>query len=304
MIKISSVLTVAFAMMVTACGEGVVSVTNESYESKIAIEGFLVPHQPVTKIRVARNFPIDANLRSFELLLPNAEVKLIDESSGREYQLTFHRSRFDFDSNYFEYQGDDLIIECGKSYTLEVTATIDGQQRYTRATTTVPQEGFRIVQVNYDSLVYRQRGENGEVLTFELIIERSPGTTFYINTVRALDASSATFVYDNPFARLEPKEVDEDLDDFVYYYDWLQDTPATAGQSRVDVFWFALWFYGRYEIITYAADRNYKEFLQTYNDVQEPDGNFHEPKFHFDGDGIGVFGSLIADTVYVKVLKD
>ncbi len=32
------------------------------------------------------------------------------------------------------------------------------------------------------------------------------------------------------------------------------------------------------------------------------DGNFHEAKFNIDGDGIGVFGSVIADTVYVDVV--
>ena len=54
----------------------------------------------------------------------------------------------------------------------------------------------------------------------------------------------------------------------------------------------------------YATDDNYREFVQTYNDVQEDDGNFHEAKFNIDGDGIGVFGSMIADTAYIEVLRN
>jgi hypothetical protein len=49
------------------------------------------------------------------------------------------------------------------------------------------------------------------------------------------------------------------------------------------------------------VDKNYREFLQTYNDVQEEDGNFHEAKFNIEGDGIGVFGSVVTDTVYIEI---
>ena len=49
--------------------------------------------------------------------------------------------------------------------------------------------------------------------------------------------------------------------------------------------------------------KNYMQFLQTWDDVKEPDGNYHEPKFNFEGDGIGVFGSVVADTTYLTVTK-
>ena len=38
--------------------------------------------------------------------------------------------------------------------------------------------------------------------------------------------------------------------------------------------------------------------------VKEIDGNYHEPAFHFEGDGIGVFGSAIADTAYFWILRE
>ena len=64
-----------------------------------------------------------------------------------------------------------------------------------------------------------------------------------------------------------------------------------------------MWFYSEYEITVYAADRNYSSFLQTFDEVQEEDGNFHEPVFSIEGEGIGVFGSYIRDRVVVSVRR-
>lgn len=297
------------AIFVFSCGEGTVSVTNESYEPKIVIEGFLVPHQKVDIIRINRNFRIDENLRTTSLLpsINLTHVSIIDNDNGVEYELDFRRpapDEEDFLENYYWFSdSDELIIDYGKSYTLDVSTRIDGKQLSANATTTVPQQGFRITQINYDSLSYRQRDENGNIKGFEIFIDRSQETTFYVVTVKPVNASTETFIYDNPYGDFSEDEVEEDLIDFSYRWGWIQDTPATAGQSKVEIFWSSLWFYSEYEVIIYAADKNYKEFLQTYNEVQEPDGNFHEPIFNIEGDGMGVFASVIPDTIYLKVLK-
>jgi len=63
-------------------------------------------------------------------------------------------------------------------------------------------------------------------------------------------------------------------------------------------------FYGEHEIVVYATDRHYQRFLQTFDQVQEEDGNFHEPAFAIEGDGIGVFGSVVMDKIRVEVLRE
>ena len=50
-------------------------------------------------------------------------------------------------------------------------------------------------------------------------------------------------------------------------------------------------------------DRNFRDFQATHEVTQGADGNHHEPAFHIDEDGIGVFGSAIVDTVYFNVLR-
>ena len=119
-----------------------------------------------------------------------------------------------------------------------------------------------------------------------------------------MNASLNNFIYDNAFdSEIETEDLLDDMNSYKFNYDWIQDTPMTAGRTQTDLYWFNLWFYDTYEIVILAADRNYRDYLRTYNDVQEIDGNFHEPKFYLEGDGIGVFGSAVTDTVYVKVVK-
>jgi len=295
---IKALVLLLIALIVLSCGEGKVSVDPNQYEPKIAIEGYLFPHKQVDRIYIWRNFRVDANLTRMNLALPNAEVTITDLQTGDVYPLTYLA-----DSVYFQYPGSDLIIDYGKSYRLDVSATVEGKNLQASSTTTVPNSGLKIVSLNYDTLKYYQRDANDDIINFNIGIERSPGTNFYLATVLALDADVNTFVYDNPFTEQTPEDVAKDLDDYRYNYEWIQDTPTTPGQSSIEIFWFDLWFYSRYEVIIYAADKNYQDFLKTYNDVQEIDGNFHEPLFHIEGDGIGVFASAVIDTVYLNVVE-
>ena len=101
----------------------------------------------------------------------------------------------------------------------------------------------------------------------------------------------------------DEKEYDEDIERFTFNTTWIQNTPTSAGYSILKLFWFDFYFYSDYEIIVYAVDENYRKYLQTFQDVREPDGNFHEAAFSFEGDGIGVFGSYIADTTFISVTR-
>ena len=298
-------LLIAIAFIIVSCGEGVVEVTNESYEPKIAIEGYLIAGQLVDKIRISRNFPINANLTRMSLLPEVNEtiVTITDITEDRTYFLTFHVAQDNQLENYYwQYNSQNLTITPGKSYRLDVTANIDGQQLQASSTTTVPDSGFSIAQTNYNQLSFREKDQNDNLKEFEVTINRSAETTFYLATLQALNASTNNFIYDHPFYNEEPEDLD--IEDYDYIYGWIQDTPTTPGQSNFTVFWVNIWFYDTYEIVVYATDDNYKEFVQTYNDVQEPDGNFHEAKFNIEGDGIGVFGSMIADTAYIEVLRN
>jgi hypothetical protein len=296
-------------LWITGCGDPQVRVTNTSYEPRIVIAGLLMPDHPVNEIHISRNFRVNENPSQTPLLLPDAMAVLIEEETGERFELTFtpvesaFGAFFDFQKSFFAYQGEEnLTIRHGADYTLEVSAEMEGQELFARATTTVPERGFRIAAVSHERFRYRERGTDDEVITPELTIERSPGTDFHLMTAVPLAPSPTSFIYDNPFTDEDPNNLD--LGDFVYEFEWIQNTPLGSGLSSMQIFWWDLWFYGQHRIVVYAADANYASFLQTFDEVQEDDGNFHEPVFSIEGDGIGYFGSAIPDTVHVEILRD
>ncbi|KAA3605844.1 MAG: DUF4249 family protein [Calditrichaeota bacterium] len=301
-----NLLLLLTAILMASCGNPSVTFDKNDYEPQIVFDAYIFANEPITRIGIRRNFPLNSNISILELLLPTADVKLTDEN-GNDYQLTFNDSTW-----YHEYLGTDLVIETGKSYTLSATAEIDGQTVSASSTTTLPEAGFNIAElrklfpngntVATDSITYREKDENDEPILLNVKYNRSPGTTFYAFSYEALNADSANYIYDNPFTDEKPEDVQFDLEDWQYQWDWIQNTPKDAGTSDSDIQWFSTWFYGEYEVNMYAADKNFGDYMSTHTEVQEPDGNFHEAKFHIEGDGIGIFGSAIREKFYFTVL--
>ncbi len=291
-----------FSVSFLACGEGVIVIDDSTYEPKIVIEGYLSPFKPVENIRLMRNFPINTTFDRDEIILREAEAAITDESTGKVYAL-----EFDAESGSYRYAGDDLVIAPEHSYTLNVSATIDGRRLSAWSTTTTPATGFRIdlERSRLGSLPYHARSATGELEFFQLAFQRSPGIDFYVLSSRALDASEDSFIFNNTFFSPDSEFVAENLEDLQFNVTWLQGLKPLPFNSPTifNVGWYMFFFYGRHELTLYAGDQNYKDFFLTYNQVQELDGNFHEPVFHIKGDGIGVFGSVIAETVLVEVTR-
>lgn len=301
-----NLLLLLTAILMISCGNPTVSLNKDDYEPQIVFDAFIFANESVDRIGIRRNIPLNSNFQILDLLLPSADVKLTD-AAGNDYQLTFNDSTW-----YHEYLGTDLVIEPGNSYTLTATAEIDGQTVTASSTTIVPKGGFQIEELRLqsidgtsvvtDSIYYREKDENGELKLYNVKYQRSPETTFYAFSYKALDADSSTYIYDNPFTDEDPEDVQYDLEDWQYEWDWVQNTPKEAGISDVDIQWFSMWFHGKYEVNMYAADKNFGDYMSTHIEVQEPDGNFHEAKFHIEGDGIGIFGSAIREKFYFTVL--
>ena len=135
-------------------------------------------------------------------------------------------------------------------------------------------------------------------------LQRSPGTTFYLLTAVPLDPSADSYIDDNAFTDETSEDLSRnDIIDYSYNAEWIQNTPPTAGISTMDVFWWDVWFYGEHRVTIFAADDNYRRFLQTFDDAEEEDGNFHEPVFALEGDGIGYFGSALVDSVSLTITR-
>jgi hypothetical protein len=298
----------AFGLPVVAagCGEGTINLDDFSYRPQIVINGFLLAGHPVTDIRIQRNFPVSGDIDKSDQYLTDAAVTLTHVDLGLSYPLL---NNGDDEINYFFYPGA-LRVGYGQTYRLDVTAVIDGDTLHAVSTTTVPEAGFGILpdSSSLGAMYYLERDSvTRDLRYFSVAFDRSPGTQFYAISMKARYARPSTFIYspENPFVGPEVDSVDvlENLGSLRTTTQWIQDAPIEPGVSRSNIFWFFLHFYGEYDLFVYAGDQNFKDFIQTYDQVQDIDGNFYEPVFHIDGDGIGVFASAVVDTASFTILK-
>ena len=303
----SSSITLFPLVLMTAffysCGKTSVSIDETTYEPKIVIIGYLYPGKPVSNIRITRNFPIGTVIDKEQMSLSAADVRVTDIESGKTYQLAFNNF-----SAWFEYTGSDWLINYGKSYRLDVAAVVAGQPLTASSVTAVPEKGLQINLENsiYGDLHYRQTDEKGAIISPRVAYEQSPDAAFYLLSISALDASLESFIYENPFGFDIQDALDggATIDDFKYRARWTRPENKTGDYSIIEINWFLLWFYGSHRLLLYAGDQNFYHFYNTHRNVQEIDGNLHEPLFDIDGDGIGVFGSAVVDTLYLNVFPN
>jgi len=286
-----------------SCGKTSVSIDERTYEPKIVIIGYLYPNQPITAIRISRNFPIGTVIDKTEIALRDADVRLTDLADVRTYQLVYNP-----DSAFFEYPGTELKIGYGNSYRLDVAATIENTYLEASSVTTVPQKGLviNLEESIYGAMPYRRQNENGEIISPRVVFEQSPDASFYLLSMDAMDASLETFIYENPFGFDIQDALDggATINDFKYRARWTRPENKSGDYSLIEVNWFLIWFYGRHRLLLYAGDQNFFHFYNTHRNVQEIDGNLHEPLFDIDGDGIGVFGSAVTDTIYLNIFPN
>lgn len=299
-------LVIGFFVLLTACGEGKVNFSELPYEPKIVINAFITPGQPAQDIRIQRNFPVGEDIDRNAQYLTDAVVTLTKVETNTTVTLVNNHL---IPGNQF-YDSAGAAIEFGKEYRLDVTAVIDGDTLRASSTTLTPNPGVQIVpeMSKLDPMHYVERDSlTDDVKYFHVAFQRSPGTQFYAISMKSLAAEQSNFIYppDNPFFpdNFDSSDVVENLPSLATTAIWLQDTPPDAGISESDLFWFFLTFYGPYRLTIYAGDQNFKDFVQTYDQVQDIDGNFYEPVFHIEGDGIGVFASFVADTTGFTILR-
>ncbi len=288
-------------LLISGCGDVSVNIDKDMYEPKIVFDAYIIPDQPIDNIRIMRNYGLGQEIDVTQLFLYDAEVTLTDVTAGTSVPLEF------LPNFAFGYKGNDFAIESNKAYRLNVNAVIDGKALSASSVTTVPDaKGFGIDRANsfLEPVQYRKKDENGDLMRLKIVFDQSPTTESYVTSIVALDAAENTFIEDNAYGF--PKEdllENNFLNELAHQFLWNQTQATNGHQAEIAIEWFTIWFYGNYRAVLYAADKNYTDYSLTHNAIQEMDGNLLEPKFHIEGDGIGVFGSFVPDTVYFEILR-
>jgi hypothetical protein len=301
--KLAVIIFIAIsALILSSCGKTSVSIDESTYEPKIVINGYIYPNHPISGIRITRNFAIGQTIDKNIINLNDAEVSITDMSANKDYPLVYQES-----TASFIYPGIDIIISYGGSYRLNVRASIDGNQLRASSVTTVPLEGLEIDRDKsiYGNIYYRQTNENGQLVNPRVNYSQSEEAAFFLLSISSLNASVETFIYENPFGFDIQEALDEGvkIEDIQYTSQWSRPENQNNGDAVMEISWYQIWFYGAYRLILYAGDQNFYHYYNTHGNVREADGNLHEPIFDIDGDGIGVFGSAVTDTVYLNILK-
>jgi hypothetical protein len=300
-IIINFFITILLVGIFSSCGNTSVDVGENTYEPKIVFEGYLYPEMKVENIKITRNFPVNIVIDNNAIALSDASVKLTDLNSNVEYNLDFDPVK----KSYY-YKGNDLLIGYGKSYKLRVQALVAGKQLTAESETTVPQKGFNINRTSSSlgSFKFREKDLYGESKTAKIVFNQSQGVDFYAIGIIALDAAKETYIVENPlFESDDTLKFEDHFNNHKYISDCIAFINANGSSSNFEISWMHTWFYGKYQVILYAGDQNFKDYFITHGDIMEMDGNLHEPRFHIKGDGIGVFGSAIADTAYFEIIR-
>jgi hypothetical protein len=294
-----SLFVIVVLIYLSGCGEGHVDITDAFYSPKIVINAYVFGGQKVQNIKITRNIPLTQNIDTSSIILPDAMVKIIDLSNNKEYLLTYNPLKLSY-----EYAENDLIVDYGKSYKIDVQARIDGKDLHASSITTVPLSGLKADKYDLGTMPYRETDENGIVKKINIGFRPSENSSATIFSVVALEASTSSFIYNNYYySEKDTQKIEHAL--FRYKQNYVYQIGIAPGtlDFLIAVDWYNVWFYGRYRVIIYAADKNFYDYCITAQNVMELDGNFHEPKMHIDGEGVGVFGSAVTDTVYFTIIK-
>jgi hypothetical protein len=271
-------------LLTLSCGDPNLDLTEVQYEPKIVVAGYLYPGRAVDGIRIYRNFPLNTPIDTLSIIVKDASVSI-------------NNIPLKYDPFTFSYYNESITVQGGTTYTLRVSGTIDGKALATSSSTTTPAPSFKLVNKNLGTFHY------GEEFPIRFIPDCN--ATFYAFLFSPAVATLDNFIYDNNYIpNIDPEELELRLGTFQNMHNFiLHVLPGSVDTAHQTVRGMNTWFYTDYKTIIYAGDDNFKHFVLSGKNVQELDGNFHEPIQHFTGDGIGVFASAVADTVYFKIIK-
>lgn len=286
--KLFSILFLA--LLLTSCGDPVVDLNEITYQPKIVVNGFLYPNEPVRNIFLMRNFDLGINIDSSSFYI-SPEENFVEAA--------INNIMLEYDPVTQSYFTDALEVEYNTLYELNVSATIDGVELAAVSVTVTPQIGFDLIENELGTFIYREEIPNIKFIP-------SPGTGFYAFSIRADSADFDHYIYENPYLpNVTQEELEENFNRVIYQSSLLLNVNSYSAEPiEFLVQTFDTWFYSSYKAIVYAGDDNFKDYFLTAGRTQQFDGNFVEPEFHFEGEGIGVFGSAIRDTVTFTIIPN
>lgn len=288
----TAILVTIAALLLFGCE----SYNQDDYREYVVVEGYAVAGQSLPDIRLSTTAPADAEYSFEDNFIQNAIVlvTLLDENGEPEEVFEYAESTEEpgiYNPLLVSYQVEPL-----RTYKLDIEFTDRDDQ--ISATTTVPDQ-VEVVNEIPESVVYQSENQ------LEIILaepERTNGqNVFVFNTISLEPAiDNLTPFY---FSIIEDEE-DVDISEYVRNSSGLINEgnfdPLPDGTILLRFPWIGVAFYGENSVVTLSVDENLSDVIRS-QDVQlggstlSP-GEIPNLLYNIEG-GIGVFGSLSADTI-------
>ena len=296
----NSIELIIITFFIFSCGDSTADIqkdldggnSSKQYEEKIVLDAYLIVNQAVEHLFIRRNIPTGYAFNGITVL-SNAEVILTDGTTTDT--LVFDTDTTGFYSNHPNFQS----VKEATTYSITVHATINGKNLTAKSSTTTPSG---VLQSN----LYKADGatllntipylNNDDEI--QLKFTPIPNAAFHVMYFIAESHEYSDLVQDHFFG---PFEDENDYPGYISTEEILNLGNVAEYQRAIP--WINFYFYSKYQFIIYAGDENFKNFYFTYSNVKDIDGNLSEPEFNITGDGIGIFGSAIMDTLSFTITK-
>lgn len=290
--KVKTALITIIALLLFGCE----SYNQDDYREYIVVEGYVVAGQSLPEIRLSTTAPADSEYSFDDNFIRNAIVLITLLDANGEAEEVFEYAESTEEPGVYlpaivSYQVEEL-----RTYKLDVVFTDRDDQ--ISAITTVPDQ-VDVVNEIPESVVYQSENQLEIVLAEP---ERTNGqNVFVFNTISLEPAiENLTPFY---FSVIEDEE-DVDISEYVRNSSGLINEgnfdPLPDGTILLRFPWIGVAFYGDNLVVTLSVDENLSDVIRS-QDVQlggstlSP-GEIPNLLYSIEG-GIGVFGSLTADTI-------
>ena len=279
-----AVAALAVALGLGACGD---PATTAPGGAEPVVRAYLYAGQPVNDVRLTWTVPISPTDTTAPVAPPPInDARLTLVRNGVRYALT----RSAGDSGYYQYNGTDLVVREGDTWTLE--GSVGAQALSARTIVPVRPSGARVASstLTVPAIPFGPGGPGGPG-------GGRPDLSLAQTTVRWTRTPGALYFVTLENTEVAPVAIDFGLPERLRGRRRLVFAPTAADSLPINA--LGLPFLGRYRVQVWRVN---EEYAALYNTLQQDSRDLNEPFTNITG-GVGVFTAFAADTTSVVVVR-
>ncbi len=272
--KRAILLLFAMLLIIVGCTE---DSPLEPENALIVVRGYIYANEPVNDIQITTSLPLGSEATSAPPV-NNAQVSFVRD--GVVYDLVLSAG----DSGYYHYPGDDLTVNSGDVFTIQV----DYNGEVTTGTTTVPHPP-EAVEISNDEMFistsfFPRFGENDSTRFIEITWEEDASSLFYV-VVESTEENPEEIEL---FSGFDGDRIGRRM------------TFPPSSTSQFELQMFSIQYYGAHVAKVYRVNQEYADLYQSRN---QDSRDLNEPLTNIEN-GLGIFSAFASTNVEFKVVAE